>query len=96
MVEPQGPEISMRAIELTDKDIFDAMKSIPGYLDITPGDFREVYKHAFKFAVERIFLHPRFLHHVDKRNIRKAGNSPPRGRGTHGCAPHCGCSGNRR
>lgn len=55
MVEPQGPEISPRAIELTDKDIFDAMKSIPGYLDITPGDFREVYKHAFKFAVERIF-----------------------------------------
>lgn len=25
-------------IELKDEDIYEAMKSIPGYLDITPGD----------------------------------------------------------
>lgn len=31
------------------------MKEIPGYLDITPGDFKEVYKLAFRHARERLF-----------------------------------------
>jgi CBS-domain-containing membrane protein len=30
------------------------MKEIPGYLDITPGDFKEVYRHAYRRAVERL------------------------------------------
>jgi len=47
-------DMSFESIELTEKDIFDAMKSIPGYLDITPGDFKELYCHAFRRAVERI------------------------------------------
>jgi CBS domain-containing membrane protein len=47
-------EMSFESIELTDRDIFDAMKSIPGFLDITPGDFKELYCHAFRFAVDRI------------------------------------------
>ena len=40
--------------DLSDKDIYDAMKSIPGYLDITPGDFKELYQVAYKHALERI------------------------------------------
>jgi hypothetical protein len=28
-------------IELKDEDIYEAMKDTPGYLDITPGDFKE-------------------------------------------------------
>jgi hypothetical protein len=29
-------------INLKDEDIYKAMQSIPGYLDITPGDFKEL------------------------------------------------------
>lgn len=36
-------------IDISDEDILDAMKNIPGYLDITPGDFRELYKFAYSF-----------------------------------------------
>jgi CBS domain-containing protein len=40
-------------VDISDDDIYDAMKEIPGYLDITPGDFKEVYRFAFRHAVER-------------------------------------------
>ena len=30
------------------------MRAIPGYLDITPGDFKEVYRLAFAHALERL------------------------------------------
>lgn len=39
---------------LTDDDIYEAMKEIPGYLDITPGDFKEVYVHAYDHALKRL------------------------------------------
>ena len=41
-------------IDMSDEDILDAMKSIPGYLDITPGDFKEIFGFAYRHAVERI------------------------------------------
>jgi len=41
-------------VNMSDEDILDAMKSIPGYLDITPGDFREIFSYAYRYAVERI------------------------------------------
>ncbi len=41
-------------IELKDEDIYEAMKYIPGYLDITPGDFKEVYQLAYRHALERL------------------------------------------
>lgn len=47
-------EITLPSIDLTDKDIYEAMKSISGYLDITPGDFKELYCFAYRKAVERI------------------------------------------
>jgi len=31
-------------------DLFEAMKEIQGYLDITPSDLKEVYRHAFRHA----------------------------------------------
>lgn len=43
-------------IELTDDDILDAMKHIPGYLDITTDDFRSIYHLAHHHALERIFV----------------------------------------
>lgn len=41
-------------VELQDEDIYEAMKSISGYLDITPGDFKEVYQLAYRHALERL------------------------------------------
>lgn len=41
-------------VDISDDDIFEAMRSIPGYLDITPGDFKEVYLRAYRHAVERL------------------------------------------
>ena len=41
-------------IEIKDEDILEAMRAIPGYLDITPGDFKEVYRLAFQHALERL------------------------------------------
>lgn len=39
---------------ITDEDVLEAMREIPGYLDITPSDFIEVYRIAFDHAVNRI------------------------------------------
>jgi CBS-domain-containing membrane protein len=41
--------------ELTDADILDAMHRIPGYLDISMGDFRTIYHLAHRHAQERLF-----------------------------------------
>ncbi len=43
-----------RSVDITDEDVYNAMKEIPGYLDITPGDFKDVYRHAYRRAVERL------------------------------------------
>lgn len=42
-------------LELTDEDILDAMQHIPGYLDISTEDFRQVYHLAHRHALERVF-----------------------------------------
>jgi CBS domain-containing membrane protein len=42
------------AIEINESDILEAMRAIPGYLDITPGDFKEIYRLAFQHALERL------------------------------------------
>lgn len=39
---------------ITDEDVLEAMREIPGYLDITPSDFIEIYRIAFDHAVTRI------------------------------------------
>ena len=41
-------------IKISDEDIYAAMKDIPGYLDITSGDFKELYRHAYRHALKRI------------------------------------------
>ena len=40
--------------DISDEDIIEAMKDISGYLDITPGDFKEVYQTAYRHAMSRI------------------------------------------
>jgi CBS domain-containing membrane protein len=41
-------------LEISEQDVIAAMKSIPGYLDITPGDFKEVYQAAYSLAIQRL------------------------------------------
>ncbi len=43
---------------LTDEDILAAMREISGYLDITPGDLKEVYALAYRHAHTRILSTP--------------------------------------
>jgi len=41
-------------LELSEQDVTEAMQEIPGYLDITPGDFRELYQVALRHAWQRL------------------------------------------
>lgn len=41
-------------VDISDEDILKAMKDIMGYLDITPGDVKEIYRFAYKHALERL------------------------------------------
>jgi CBS domain-containing membrane protein len=41
-------------VDLKEEDILAAMQEIPGYLDITPRDFKEIYALAFQHALERL------------------------------------------
>jgi CBS domain-containing membrane protein len=45
---------SFLPVEISEQDVVEAMKAIPGYLDITPGDFREVYQAAYVLAIQRL------------------------------------------
>jgi CBS-domain-containing membrane protein len=54
---------------ITDEDVVHAMKSIPGYLDITPDDFMEVYKMAYNHAFERLKSAIRAEHVMTKKVI---------------------------
>ncbi len=41
-------------IRISDDDILKAMEDISGYIDITPEDFKELYKHASEHALRRL------------------------------------------
>jgi CBS-domain-containing membrane protein len=41
-------------MDISDDDILKAMRNISGYLDITPGDFKEIYRFAYKHAIDRL------------------------------------------
>ena len=41
-------------LDLSDDDIYQAMRELSGYVDITMGDFREIYRSAYTHAVERL------------------------------------------
>lgn len=49
----QGPDRAPD-IDLTEDDVREAMAEIPGYLDITPGDFQELYRLALRHAWQRL------------------------------------------
>ncbi|MBU1565915.1 MAG: CBS domain-containing protein [Proteobacteria bacterium] len=45
-------------INIAEEDILEAMSEIQGYLDISPGDFKEIFQFAYRHAVTRI-MHSR-------------------------------------
>jgi CBS-domain-containing membrane protein len=49
-------------LDISEQDVIEAMKAVEGYIDITPGDFKEVYQAAYALAVKRLL------------NTLKAGN----------------------
>ncbi len=54
MIKRRDPQdIDLSRIGLTDADIVEAMKSFSSYVDITPGDFKELYCLAYRHAAER-------------------------------------------
>ena len=50
-------------LDISDDDILEAMKNIKGYLDITPGDFKELYCFAYSHAIDRL------THFIKARDI---------------------------
>lgn len=46
-------------LDLADEDILDTMSHIPGYIDISTGDFRAVYRLARANALQRLFRYVR-------------------------------------
>lgn len=52
MQEPRTEE--WRPLDISETDVVEAMKSITGYIDITPGDFKEIYQTAYALAIKRL------------------------------------------
>jgi CBS-domain-containing membrane protein len=53
--EARKEDTDLPELELSDEDILDAMSHIPGYIDISTADFRDVYHLAHRHAVDRLF-----------------------------------------
>jgi len=48
------PPRAIPDLEISDQDVTEAMREIPGYLDITPGDFVALYRVALRHAWRRL------------------------------------------
>lgn len=53
-MQSTDPGAAPAAVELSDEDVLDAMRHIPGYLDISTEDFRAIYRLAHAHAMERM------------------------------------------
>jgi CBS domain-containing membrane protein len=42
------------SVELSEDDVFEALRSMQSYVDITPGAFREIYQFAYNQALKRM------------------------------------------
>ena len=47
-------KVRFQDVPISEDDIYAAMKELPGYIDITPGDFKELYVHAYQHALQKI------------------------------------------
>jgi CBS domain-containing membrane protein len=62
-IDSRQTAISTHPIDMSDDDILQAMKEIVGYIDITTGDFKEIYRLAYKHALKRL------LHSIKTKNV---------------------------
>jgi CBS domain-containing membrane protein len=53
-------------VEISEQDVLAAMRSMKGYIDITPADFREVYRAAYALAKDRM------MNEVKARDVMSA------------------------
>ena len=51
---PERNNAQSLSVEILEQDVIEAMKAIQGYIDITPGDFKEVYQVAYDLAIKRL------------------------------------------
>jgi CBS domain-containing membrane protein len=58
VIREQNHESGLPPLEqqISEQDILEAMKALSGYVDITPGDFREVFGLAYQQALKRLGL----------------------------------------
>lgn len=54
MAEKSPEKDFVSRLDISDQDVFDAMRETEGFLDITPADFKELYRLAFRHAAERV------------------------------------------
>lgn len=50
----ENVENSISPPSISEKDIIKAMKSLQGYVDITPGDFKQIYEIAYTMVINRL------------------------------------------
>ena len=83
MPEASPQPRSIANTDISDEDVLDAMQQIPGYLDITTGDFRMLYGLAREHALERMFARVRTdgLMRTDVKPVRDGAEIVRVGRG---------------
>ena len=50
----ESPAGKFIRVNISEQDVVKAMQRIDGYIDITPGDFKEVYQVAYSLAINRL------------------------------------------
>lgn len=53
-VSNSAQDCAVYADEISDSDIIEAMKEIEGYIDITPEDLRDIYRHAYRHVLTKV------------------------------------------
>lgn len=53
-IEAEDAECAAIADDISDSDIYEAMREMSGYIDITLEDFREIYRHAYLHAHKKV------------------------------------------
>ncbi|MDY6855682.1 MAG: hypothetical protein SWO11_13435 [Thermodesulfobacteriota bacterium] len=62
--KPPNNDISyLCSLDVSNEDMLEAMKDIDGYVDITPRNAKELYRFAYRHAVERL------IHSVKAKDI---------------------------
>jgi CBS domain-containing protein len=64
-----------KAPDISDDDVYEAMKEIEGYLDITPGDFKILYGLAYRRAMARLARSVRARDLMTRDVVKVAGDT---------------------